>query len=402
MSESVKGNLKKTIIAGLNTSGDITDDEVLDAIDKRIGAYASKNYLTVPARLKLRKDIFNSIRRLDVLQDYLDDPDVTEIMVNGYDSIFAEKDGRIERVEVKFESEAGLEDIIQRIAGSVNRTVNLAHPIVDARLEDGSRVNVVLAPVSLGGSAVTIRKFRRDIMSMDRLVENESITEEAADFLKLMVKGHYNQVCTGGTGSGKTTLLNVLAEYIPKNERVITIEDSAELILRGVPNLVRLEARNANVEGKNSISIRELIKTALRMRPDRIIVGETRGGEAIDMLQSLNTGHCGMSTLHANSPEDMVSRLETMVLLGENIPIAAVRAQIASAIDIIIGVSRMRDSTRRVTSIYETDGVTDGVVNLHPLFIFKESGTEGGRIKGGLVKVGELKKNEKLKEFGLL
>jgi len=403
MDKDVFANLKQEIISEIDTTKIADDEEVLVKIDEKISAYAEVSYLNIETRVKLRKDIFNALRRLDVLQDLIEDEEITEIMVNGPSAIFVEKNGKIYASDRVFESTKKLEDIIQRIASSVNRTINEAHPIVDARLADGSRVNAVLPPVSLSGPVVTIRKFRRDIMDMESLIKRGSISQEAADFFKLLVRAHYNVLCSGGTGSGKTTLLNVLSRLIPKEERVVTIEDSAELIMDR-PNLVRLEARNANVEGKNSITIRDLIKTALRMRPDRLIVGEVRGSECIDMLQSLNTGHSGMSTAHANSPEDVLSRLETMVLLGDNIPLAAIRNQIASAIDIIVGVSRMRDNTRKITSIYEVDGVEAGQVRLNKLFEFKEessNGLEGSFVKGKLVKVGNLKHLEKMKQAGL-
>ena len=338
MDKEYVAGLKKAVMDKIDVTRQTTDSEVLEVIDKVLASAAGEKYLGIPERLRLRKDFFNSIRRLDVLQELIEDESITEIMVNGHDRIFVEREGRLYESGVAFESREKLEDIIQRIASGVNRTVNEAHPIVDARLADGSRVNIVLPPVSLEGPIVTIRKFQKEMMSIDTLVELESISTEAAQFLGMPIKGHYNILCSGGTGCGKSTLLNALSRFIPLSERVITIEDSAELSMKHLPNLVRLEARNANVEGKHEIAIRELIRTALRMRPDRLIVGEVRGRECIDMLQSLNTGHCGMSTAHANSPEDVLSRLETMVLLDENIPLQAVRAQIASAIDIIIGI----------------------------------------------------------------
>ena len=420
--------LRKEIVSELDKAKSADDETVLTLIDEQLSAYALKKYINIGDRVKLRKDLFNAIRRLDVLQDLIEDETITEIMVNGADKIFVEKNGRIYPTERCFESEERLSDILQRVASAVNRTVNEAHPIVDARLSDGSRVNIVLPPVSLSGPVVTIRKFRRDIMDMDSLVKLGSVSAEAAEFLQTLVRAGYNLICSGGTGSGKTTLLNVLSNTVSGSERVVTIEDSAELIMNS-ENLIRLEARNANVEGRNSITIRDLIKTALRMRPDRLIVGEVRGSECIDMLQSLNTGHSGMSTVHANSPEDVVSRLETMVLLGENVPLMAIRAQIASAIDIIIGVSRMRDSSRKVTSIYEVDGIKDGEVVLNSLYEFIEEGNAeaagsagygnkmsgasvqtAGKVcrkpdelsvRGRLVKTGELKHREKLRAAGL-
>ena len=291
MDKEYVAGLKKAVMDKIDVTRQTTDSEVLEVIDKVLASAAGEKYLGIPERLRLRKDFFNSIRRLDVLQELIEDESITEIMVNGHDRIFVEREGRLYESGVAFESREKLEDIIQRIASGVNRTVNEAHPIVDARLADGSRVNIVLPPVSLEGPIVTIRKFQKEMMSIDTLVELESISTEAAQFLGMLIKGHYNILCSGGTGCGKSTLLNALSRFIPLSERVITIEDSAELSMKHLPNLVRLEARNANVEGKHEIAIRELIRTALRMRPDRLIVGEVRGRECIDMLQSLNTGH---------------------------------------------------------------------------------------------------------------
>lgn len=412
MNEETVKKLKTQIIAEIDVTREISDDEVIEIIDRFIRNSVRHDYLNIETRLLLRKNIFNSIRRLDVLQDLIEDKSITEIMVNGADKIFCEIDGKLFLTDKHFETERKLEDIIQRIASEVNRTVNEAHPIVDARLSDGSRVNIVLPPVSLNGPILTIRKFSKDILSVENLVELGSLSHEAAEFLKLLIKGHYNIICSGGTGCGKTTLLNALAEAIPKTERVIVIEDSAELIMDSLPNLVRMETRNANSEGKNEITIRDLIKTSLRMRPDRLVVGEVRGREAIDMLQSLNTGHCGISTIHANSPADMIARLETMVLLDENIPLHAVRAQISSAVDIIVGISRMRDSSRKITEICEVDGMEKGEIKLNKLFEFRENDYEaettrsgashmGMPLWGSLVKVGNLKHRQKLKMYGL-
>lgn len=392
--------IKREIIAKIDTAKDISDEDVLELIDERLKHERREHYFDLNQRMKLRRDIFNSLRRLDVLQDLIEDNEISEIMVNGPDRIFVEKKGRLYLSERSFESRAKLEDIIQRMASGVNRSVNEAHPIVDARLADGSRVNVVLPPVALDGPNVTIRKFSKEFMSMEKLVSLGSISEEAADYLGLLVRSNYNILCSGGTGCGKSTLLNALARFIPLSERVVTIEDSAELDMSHLPNLVRMEAKTANVEGRGAITIRELIKTALRMRPDRLIVGEVRGRECIDMLQSLNTGHSGMSTAHANSPEDVLSRLETMVLLDENIPLSAVRSQIASAIDIIIGISRMRDSSRRITKICETDGIVNGEIVLRTLFEFREEG-KGRKVTGRLVKVSDIKHHEKLVMAGL-
>ena len=393
--------LKQDVLEKIDISRQVSDEEVYGIIEETLKQWCRKIYVGIPERLKLRRDVFNSIRRLDVLQDMIEDESITEIMVNGADKIFFERKGRLYLSDRKFESEKKLEDIVQRIASEVNRSVNEASPITDARLADGSRVNLVLPPISLTGATVTIRKFRRDIMSMEKLIELGSISEEAADMLKRLVRGHYNIICSGGTGCGKSTMLNALSGYIQPEERVITIEDSAELIMN-IPNLVRLEARNASMEGKNEITIRTLIKTALRMRPDRIIVGEVRGREAIDMLQSLNTGHCGMSTIHANSPKDMLSRLETMVLLDENIPLSAIRAQIASAVDIVIGISRLRDNTRRITEICEISGIENGEIRLNTLYEFKEDCAKDSKfgVSGKLVKSGTLIHREKLISYG--
>jgi pilus assembly protein CpaF len=388
----------------IDTSRDYSDEDILLIIDAEINSFGRKSYLSVSDKLYVRKRIFNSMRRLDVLQDLIDDGDITEIMVNGHENIFIEKNGRLEKTDIKIESAEKMNDIIQKITSSVNRSINEAHPIVDARLADGSRVNVVLPPVSLEGPILTIRKFNQKIMTMQKLIELGTLSKEAAEFLEKIVLAGYNILCSGGTGSGKTTMLNALAEIIPKAERVITIEDSAELIINNQPNLVRMESRNANVEGKNEIKIRDLIRTALRMRPDRLIVGEVRGKETIDMLQALNTGHTGMSTGHANSPRDMLLRLETMVLLDENIPLEAIRAQIASAIDIIIGVSRMRDGTRKVTSIFEVGNYVNGEVDLTPLYLFKEDEEKSTKDKvvGNLRKKYDLQNKDKLRIAGLI
>ncbi len=310
------------------------------------------------------------MRRLDVIQPYIEDPEVTEIMVNGPDHIYIEKQGRLQKTDTTFESSQRLEDVIQQIVGTVNRTVNEANPIVDARLEDGSRVNAVLPPVALNGPILTIRKFREEPISMDELIQWGTISEEAAGFLERCVQGRYNLFICGGTASGKTTLLNILGTFIPKEERIITIEDAAELQLKSLDNLVTLETRKPNVEGKGEITIRDLIRTSLRMRPNRIIVGEIRGAEALDMLQAMNTGHDGsLSTGHANSCVDMISRIESMVLQGVTFPVEAIRAQIASAIDLMVFVSHRPDGKRWVMEIDQIRGMKEGQVEMEPIFL---------------------------------
>ena len=376
--------LKEEIMKAVDLSRELSDEELLDMIDHTLQLRGKERYLGIKERLRLRREIFNSIRRLDILQELVEDAEITEIMINGASRIFIEKAGRIVEWDRQFESERKLFDIIQQIVSGANRVINETNPIVDARLYDGSRVNIVLPPVSLTGPVVTIRKFPKKPMTMEKLISYGSISGEAAEFLKELVEAGYNIFISGGTGAGKTTFLNALSGYIPSNERVITIEDSAELQLVSIPNLVRLEVRNANVEGKNAVTIRDLIKSSLRMRPDRIIVGEVRDDAAIDMLQGLNTGHSGLSTGHANSAGDMLSRLETMVLLGADIPALAVRRQIASAIDLIVHLGRLRDRTRRVLEITEVLDCVDGEIEMNPLFVFREEGETDGRIIGSL------------------
>jgi pilus assembly protein CpaF len=368
----------------------VKDEELLDMIDETLKVRSHVTYISMKERQRLRRDLFNAIRRLDVLQELIEDDTITEIMINSARQIFIEREGAISKVNQQFESEKKLEDIIQQIASGANRIINESSPIVDARLSDGSRVNIVLPPIAVDGPVVTIRKFPKETMTMERLIELGSISQEAADFLKKLVIAGYNIFISGGTGTGKTTFLNALSNYIPKDERIITIEDSAELQIRNIPNIVRLEARNSNVEGKNQINLRDLIKASLRMRPDRIIVGEVRDASSIDMLQALNTGHCGMSTGHSNSPADMLSRLETMVLLGAEIPLLAVRKQIASAIDIIIHLGRLRDKSRKVLEIVEILNCEDGEIELNPLYRFLEKGEgERGHIIGTLHKTNQ-------------
>lgn len=381
---------------------DFTDTEVEDAIDDIIMEQGMMIY-PVEMRRKLRQELFDSLRRLDILQIFVEDSSVTEIMINGKDHIFVEQNGRLRELEVGFESTEKLQDVIQQIVAGCNRVVNEASPIVDARLPDGSRVNIVMNPIALNGPIVTIRRFPDKPITMGQLLRKGSISREAAGFLEKLVKARYNIFISGGTGSGKTTFLNVLSGYIPSEERVITIEDSAELQLQGLPNLVRLETRNSNVEGCNEITMRDLIKSSLRMRPDRIVVGEVRGAEAIDMLQCLNTGHDGsMSTGHANSAKDMLARLENMVLMGMELPLAAIRQQIASGVDIIVHLGRLRDKSRKVLEITELAGFDGSEIKMNPLFQFEESGEDReGNVAGELDRKGGLLHGDKLKAAGL-
>ena len=376
-------------------------EELPEMIHAAVAGEAERSYLPLKSRLRLKKELFDSFRRLDILQELVDDPDITEIMVNGKDHIFIEKKGRLSRWDKAFDSAEQLEDLIQQIVSRVNRTVNLSSPIADARLEDGSRVHVVLAPVAVDGPVLTIRKFPEPV-TMDKLIRLGSISREAAVFLRTAVRAGYNIFVSGGTGSGKTTFLNALSEFIPEDERVITIEDSAELQIRHVPNLVRLETRVENRDGSREISMRDLIRASLRMRPDRILVGEVRGAEALEMLQAMNTGHDGsVSTGHGNSPRDMVTRLETMVLMAADLPLAAVRNQIASALELMVHLGRMRDKSRKVLEIAEVIGCENGEVRLEPLFTFREKQARDRQwVEGSLEKVGELRNREKLRAGG--
>ena len=403
--EEVFNELKKEIYSELDITGELKEDYIYELIDIKIENYSQKKILPLAFKETLKQRLFNSIRKLDILQELLDDDSITEIMINGYKDIFIEKNGQINKYSGQFESNAKLEDIAQKIAALSNRIVNESSPIVDTRLEDGSRVNIVLPPVALNGPVITIRKFYESPLSLEKLIEMNSITKEAANFLKNAVSARLNIFVSGGTGSGKTTFLNALSNFIPEDERVITIEDSAELQLSRVKNLVRLEARNANVEGKNAISIRDLIKSSLRMRPDRIVVGECRGGEALDMLASMNTGHDGsLSTGHSNSCEDMLARLETMVLMsGIKMPLEAIRGQIASALDLIVHLKRMRDKTRKVVEITEVLNYEDGSIKLNPLYVFKEEGEDSeGRVIGSLKRTDrEIVSKEKFFQAGI-
>ena len=381
----------------LDVSRELSDDEILGVIDELILTQARELFLSLKEKVELRQELFCSVRKLDVLQELIDDESVTEIMVNGPDHIFVEHAGRLYRLNKKFDNERQLEDIIQKIVGKAGKEVYQANAIVDTRLPDGSRVNVVLPPVSLSGPIVTIRKFSKTPMTVEMLLKYGSLSREAAAFLEKLVRAKYNIFISGGTGSGKTTFLNALSNFIPRDERIITIEDSAELQIKNIENLVSLETRNANTSGRGEISIRDLIRSALRMRPERIVVGEVRGAEALDMLQAMNTGHDGsLSTGHANSTRDMLSRLETMVLQGnDGLPLPAIRQQIASALDIIIHLSRLRDKSRRTMEITEVLGYENGEIQLNPLFVFKE--TEGStleKVEGHLVRTGNPLRND--------
>ena len=381
--------LREKVMEKIDVSTEISDDKVKEIVDEVILEYGNEKGLSVREKYRLQKEIYDSIRGLDILEELLEDKNITEIMINGPDNIFIEKDGRIEKYNNRFSSKEKLVDIIQQIVSGVNRRVNESSPIVDSRLSDGSRVNVVLNPVAINGPVVTIRKFPEYSITMKKLIEIGSISLNVADFLKLLVNAKYNIFISGGTGSGKTTFLNVLSNYIPGDERIITIEDSAELQIQSVDNLVRMEVRQANDEGENGIDIRALIKSSLRMRPDRIIVGEVRGAEALDMLQAMNTGHDGsLSTGHGNSPKDMLNRLETMVLMGVDMPLKAIKSQIASGIDIIVHLGRLRDRTRKVLEIVEITGFNGEEILTNTIYRFEEDNIEGtnkGIVKGGIL-----------------
>ncbi|MCI9251035.1 MAG: CpaF family protein [Lachnospiraceae bacterium] len=371
--QEVVNELKKQIFDHYNLNA-MSDEQLEQTIEKLAADYFQSEYVTIEERVDISERIFNSIRGLGLLDTIIKDEQITEVMINGPDDIFIEKAGKLHKLNQKFESERQLEDIIQKIVGQAGREVNQANPIVDTRLPDGSRVNVVLPPISMKGATVTIRKFSKSPMTVEQLLKYGSITPEVAHVLELLVKAKYNIFISGGTGSGKTTFLNALSNFIPKDERVITIEDSAELQITGIENLVSMETRNANASGSGAITIRDLIKSSLRMRPERIVVGEVRGGEALDMLQAMNTGHDGsLSTGHANSTKDMLSRLETMVLQGaEGLPLEAIRQQIASAVDIIVHLSRLRDKSRKTMEICEITGYENGKIQINCLYEFVE------------------------------
>lgn len=371
--QQMVADIKDYIIDNIPIS-QLTDQELEEKVEQVTEQHLGGQYVPIEQRVSIVEQVYSSIRGFGLLDAIISDDTITEVMINGPQNIFIEQGGRLFKLDKQFESQRRLEDIIQRIVGLAGREVNQANPICDTRLPDGSRVNVVLPPIALCGPTLTIRKFSKEPMTIAKLIRYGSITQEIADKLELLVRAKYNIFICGGTGSGKTTFLNALSNYIPKDERVITIEDSAELQIEGVENLVRLETRNANASGAGQITIRDLIKSSLRMRPERIVVGEVRGGEALDMLQAMNTGHDGsLSTGHANSTQDMLSRLETMVLQGaDGLPLEAIRQQIASAVDIIIHLSRLRDKSRKTMEITEVVGYRNGQIELNPLYVFEE------------------------------
>ena len=390
------------VLQRMDMTRETGDEELQELIRMTLEEASEKEYLPLNEKIELSRELFHAFRKLDILQELLEDPKITEIMVNGTDHIFYEKGGRLFRSERKFMSEERLVDVIQQIVGEANRYVNEASPIVDARLKDGSRVNVVMKPVAVNGPILTIRKFPEEPLTMKKLIDCGSMTEEAAQFIRKLVVAKYNIFVSGGTGAGKTTFLNAMSDFIPKDERIITIEDNAEMQIRGVTNLVKLEARGANPEGEGAVTIRDLIRSALRLRPDRIIVGEVRGDETVDMISSaMLNGHSGsMSTGHANNPTDMLHRLETMMLMGIDLPLTAVQRQIASALDIIIHLGRLRDKSRKVLQITEIGRYESGKIHTKTLYEFREEGMEHGKIKGTLMKVDELSNQEKLMAAG--
>lgn len=415
--ESHRERLKREVISGLDLSSEIEDDEIRRMIDRCILNDSGAQYMPLREKLQLKSEIYNSIRKLDVLSEFLEDDSISEIMINGWDTIFIERNGVIERATKCFESADKLMTVLQQIVSSANRLLNDTNPIADVILPDGSRVNIVLNCVSLDGTAVTIRKFPKERLDMEKLIGKGTLDREVADFLKLLVMAGYNIFISGATSSGKTTFLNALSDFIPPDERVITIEDAAELSLKGIENLIRLEVRNANVEGNNSITIKDLIRTSLRMRPDRIIVGEVRDEAAIDMLAAMNTGHDGsISTGHANSVRDMLLRLESMVLMGAELPIRAIRQQISAAVDIVVHLGRLRDRSRRVLEICEVIGMEEDEIKLNTLYSFEEvlcedSETYGKQsrdikdrriVRGRLRKINDLMNVHKLEASGLI
>lgn len=393
--------LYERVLDRMDLSRETGDEELEELIYKVLKEAAENEYMPLQEQIEVSRRLFHAFRKLDILQEFIEDETITEIMINGTRDIFVERNGKISRSEKRFLSEAKLDDVIQQIVAKTNRYVNELSPIADARLEDGSRVNVVLKPVALNGPILTIRKFPKEKVTMEQLIEWESITEEAADFLKMLVRARYNIFVCGGTGAGKTTFLNALSDYIPEDERIITIEDNAELQLRKIQNLVRLEARGANLEGEGAVTIRDLIKSALRMRPDRIVVGEVRGEETVDMIGTMLNGHSGsMSTGHANNTTDMLHRLETMMMMGIDLPLTAIQRQVASALDIIVHLGRLRDKSRKVLEIVEVLGYADGRIQTQMLFQFQEERMRNEKVFGRLVKVEELSDRDKLISAG--
>lgn len=393
--------LKTRILGQLDLSREVEDEELQELIFRVLEEESGREYIPLEDKARLGRELFNAFRKLDLLQELIEDEEITEVMINGIQNIFVEKHGKLYLTERHFMSREKLEDVIQQIVAGTNRLVNEASPIVDTRLPDGSRVNVVLYPVALNGPIVTIRKFPKEQITMGKLVALGALSRELAEVLKKLVEAGYNIFISGGTGSGKTTLLNALSQYIPKDERIITIEDNAELQIQGVPNLVRLEARNANVEGVGEITIRELIRSALRMRPNRVIVGEVRGAETIDMLQAMSTGHKGsLSTGHSDSPKDMLRRLETMVLMGMDIPLAAIQRQIASAIDIIIHIGRLWDKSRKVLEVVEVLDYNGEEIDTRVLYRFEETERKGERAVGEWKKIQDITNTAKLFSAG--
>ena len=394
--------LYEKVMLRLDMTRETGEEELQEIILTVIEEAAEEEFLPLSEKIRISRELFNAFRRLDILQDLIEDDSITEIMVNGTENIFYEKGGRLYRTDRHFISEERLCDVIPQIVGETHRYVNESSPVVDARLRDGSRVNVVLKPVAVNGPIMTIRKFPSEAITMEQLIRMGSLTREAAEFIRQLVEAKYNIFVSGGTGAGKTTFLNAMSDYIPKEERIITIEDNAELQIQGVDNLVRLEARGANLEGEGAVTIRDLIRSALRMRPDRIIVGEVRGEETVDMISSaMLNGHSGsMSTGHANNPADMLHRLETMMMMGIDLPLQAIQRQIASALDIIIHLGRLRDKSRRVLKVEEVLDCMDGRIRTETLYEFREEGMKDEKIEGSLVKAGEIKNREKLVAAG--
>ena len=403
--QRITAEIKRNIMSDTKFAEELNEEELRELISKYLLEKEKTYRLTLSQRKQMGKEIFDALRKFDVLQDFMEDDEITEIMVNGPKHIFVEKNGKIEPVKQQFESVEKLMQLVNQMVSSCNRSVNESSPIVDARIPNsGERINVVLSPIAINGPILTIRRFPKEPITMDKLIQLGAVSKEASDFLEKAVKAKYNIIISGGTGSGKTTFLNALSQYIPSDERIITIEDSAELQIMGIENLIRLETRNVAVEGGKNITIRDLIKTSLRMRPNRIIVGEVRGEEALDMIGSaMNCGHDGsMSSAHANSAKDMLSRLENMILMSAEIPISAIRRQIASGVDLIIHLGRLRDKSRKVLEIVEVVDVKNDQIILNPLYVFRETiDSKKDRVKGSLEQVGELIHTYKMETAGL-